>query len=237
MSVRIGAHRVDVEQILPRLLLTVLYFSICVSKILDSADALTRALDGDHLRYLLLSLHGISTTIFFGILGIISMIRKEPIRRERRVIGWALPFIVMLAMGGVGLFAPRDMPNVVLVFATFFVIAGTGFTIYALRHLGRHFGVVSDVRGLVTSGPYRWMRHPLYGGEALTMIGLVIAVANPASVAAFTIGFGLQIWRAKVEEQSLTAAFPEYREYAARTPMLIPLTRFRFRPAAIPAVD
>jgi hypothetical protein len=51
----------------------------------------------------------------------------------------------------------------------------------------------------------------------------VIAVANPLTVAVFCVGLVLQIWRAKVEEQSLAAAFPEYRAYAARTPMLIPL--------------
>jgi protein-S-isoprenylcysteine O-methyltransferase Ste14 len=109
--------------------------------------------------------------------------------------------------------------------ATVLVVGGTAFTMYALRHLGRHFGVVSDVRGLVTSGPYRWVRHPLYAGETITTIGLVLAVATPFTVTAFAIGFGLQVWRARVEEQSLTAAFPEYRDYASQTPMLIPLTR------------
>jgi protein-S-isoprenylcysteine O-methyltransferase Ste14 len=149
--------------------------------------------------------------------------RKEPIRREKRLKGWILPLIVTLSMSVVGWYEPRDFPVGVMLVSTFFVVTGTAFTIYALRHLGNHFGVVSDVRGLVTSGPYRWVRHPLYGGETLTTIGFVIAVANPLTIAVFSLGLALQIWRARVEEQSLTAAFPEYRAYAARTPMLIPL--------------
>lgn len=217
------------SQKLPALLLALLYISISFNKVLIVTDEL-RGVGSDSLRHLLLGLHSSSSAIFFGVIGILMFTRKEPIRREKRLVGWILPMVVTVAMAGVGLYSPRDLPTPVLLVATLFVVAGTGFTIYALRHLGRHFGVVSDVRGLVTTGPYRWMRHPLYGGETLTTIGLVIAVANPVAIAAFALGTALQITRARVEEQSLTAAFSEYREYAAQTPMLIPLTKIRFRP-------
>ncbi|HEX5164458.1 MAG TPA: isoprenylcysteine carboxylmethyltransferase family protein [Thermomicrobiales bacterium] len=223
-------RRQQLLQMLPAMLLALLYASISFNKLVIVADELGRLSGNDRLRHTLLALHATSSAIFFGLIAVIMFTRKQPIRREKRLIGWVLPTVVTVAMAGVGWFEPRGDSTAVLLLATFFVIAGTGFTIYALRHLGRHFGVVSDVRGLVTTGPYRWMRHPLYGGETLTSIGLVLAVANPVAIAAFTLGTALQITRARVEEQSLTAALPEYREYASQTPMLIPLTKIRFRP-------
>jgi protein-S-isoprenylcysteine O-methyltransferase Ste14 len=210
---------------IPATLLTTLYGGIALKKATTMATELAAVAGDDWARPLLLALHSASGAIFFGIIAAITIVRKEPLRRERRLIGWLLPFAVTLALAVVGWYDPRDYPTPVLLLGTAFVVAGTGFTIYALRHLGRHFGVVSDVRGLVTTGPYRYVRHPLYAGETLTTIGFVIAVASPLTIAAFALGIALQIWRAKVEEQALTAAFPEYQQYARRTPMLIPLVR------------
>jgi protein-S-isoprenylcysteine O-methyltransferase Ste14 len=210
---------------IPAVLLTLLYLTIALRKTMSAAEELAEINAGDWARHLTIALHLGSGAIFFGIIGSLMLTRKEPLRREKRLIGWALPLIVTLSMSVVGWYEPRDFPAGVMLVSTFFVVIGTAFTIYALRHLGKHFGVVSDVRGLVTTGPYRWVRHPLYGGETLTTIGFVIAVASPLTIAVFSVGLALQIWRAKVEEQALTATFHEYREYAARTPMLIPLTK------------
>jgi protein-S-isoprenylcysteine O-methyltransferase Ste14 len=212
-------------RVAPATLLTLLYGGIALKKSLTMASELGMVTSDDWARPLLIALHSASGAIFFGIIAAITMVRKEPLRRERRLVGWVLPLAVTLALAVVGWFDPREYPTPVLVLGTAFVVAGTAFTIYALRHLGRHFGVVSDVRGLVTTGPYRYVRHPLYAGETLTTIGFVIAVASPLTVAAFAGGMALQIWRARVEEQALAAAFPEYRTYAQRTPMLIPMVR------------
>lgn len=207
--------------------ITLLYFTITFSwmgKITTAASNLTES--GSRGENAFVLLHALSTAIFFFIVGLITLARREPIWRQRRLIGWVLPISVVISTSLVGVGETRDLPYAVTVASALIVFVGTVFTLYALRHLGRNFGVVSDVRGLVTSGPYRWVRHPLYAGEAITLIGLAIAVASPLTITAFVIGMALQIWRAKIEEQALTTAFPEYRDYASRTPMLIPFTRF-----------
>lgn len=209
----------------PATLLTLLYGGIALKKSATMVGELSALTSDDWAKPLLVALHSASGAIFFGIIAAITLVRKEPLRRERRMVGWVLPLAVTLALAVVGWFDPKDYPTPALILATAFVVAGTGFTIYALRHLGRHFGVVSDVRGLVTSGPYRYVRHPLYAGETLTTIGFVIAVVSPVTAIAFVGGMALQIWRARVEEQALAAAFPEYQQYAKKTPMLIPLVR------------
>lgn len=178
---------------------------------------------------------GLSTALFFSILAVITFTRKKPVYRERRIRGWILPVVVMIATGLTGIGEPRDLPLPLAVVATALVVGGTMFTLYSLRFLGRHFGVVSDVRGLVTSGPYAWVRHPLYAGEAITLLGVAISIASPLALGSFIIGQSLQAWRARTEEESLAAAFPEYREYAARTPMLIPGLRLSRTPESAPA--
>jgi protein-S-isoprenylcysteine O-methyltransferase Ste14 len=222
----------------PALILCLLFFLIAWSKILGVYDEVTSFGDGSSTRHAVATIHLATSALFFAIVGCLAIVRHEPIRREKRLVGWVLPTAVTLSMSAIGWVKPQEYPTFVMFIAMAFVVVGTSFTVYSLRHLGRHFGVVSDVRGLVTTGPYRYVRHPLYGGEAITTIGLVIAAANPISLAAFAVGMTLQIWRAKVEEQALTSVFPEYRDYAARTPMLIPFSKLSMRPVAgTPAVE
>lgn len=97
----------------------------------------------------------------------------------------------------------------------------------AKRHLGRYYAPqpeIQDKHVLVTTGPYRWIRHPLHSAALLWMIGwpLVIASLWGALVAA---GFLLpSLWsRMRSEEEMLLQHFgPEYADYQSRTWRLIP---------------
>jgi protein-S-isoprenylcysteine O-methyltransferase Ste14 len=86
----------------------------------------------------------------------------------------------------------------------------------AVVALGRCFGVLPEARGLVTRGPYRVVRHPVYLGELAACAGLVLA----APTAAFLVG--AQALRMRLEENELGEHFPEYARYAAETPRLLP---------------
>jgi len=187
--------------------------------------------------HLLVAAHGLSTAVFFTILTVITFTRKQPLRRERRLKGWALPIIVTALFGVVGSGSPSSLSFAMALVSTTLVVGGTIFTIYSLRFLGRHFGVVSDVRGLVTQGPYGWVRHPLYAGEAITLAGVALAIGTPLAVGAYIAGLALQVWRARTEEEALTSVFPEYDAYASRTPMLVPGLRLRRPAKASPAAS
>jgi protein-S-isoprenylcysteine O-methyltransferase Ste14 len=88
--------------------------------------------------------------------------------------------------------------------------------------LGRCFGILPEARGLVTRGPYRLVRHPVYLGELAAVLGLVLGALGPWNVACFAVLCVAQRVRMGLEERALTREFPEYEQYAARTPRLIP---------------
>jgi protein-S-isoprenylcysteine O-methyltransferase Ste14 len=103
-------------------------------------------------------------------------------------------------------------------------LAGVMWVLVSVLALGRCFGVLPEVRGLVTRGPYRLVRHPVYLGELAACAGLTLAALGPFNVACFAVLCAAQHVRMGLEERALESEFPEYGAYAARTPRLIPST-------------
>lgn len=102
------------------------------------------------------------------------------------------------------------------------VAGGTAWAVWSLRSLGRSVAVLAQARVLVSRGPYRWIRHPLYTGEIVSSLGLTLLAGSMAAVAVW-LGFCfLQGYRALREEQLLVAALPAYRGYRERTAALLP---------------
>jgi protein-S-isoprenylcysteine O-methyltransferase Ste14 len=105
------------------------------------------------------------------------------------------------------------------------IVCGFGFAVWARIHLGRNWGMPMTVKEepeLVTSGPYRLVRHPIYTGLLTAVVGTALAVNLLALVAAVALGVFF-VYSATVEERNLGAVFPRvYPAYRARTKMLIP---------------
>ena len=81
---------------------------------------------------------------------------------------------------------------------------------------------MAEARRLVTNGPYGSIRHPLYLGEAISMLGLTLQYLSPLALLIMALQFFFQFERMRNEEQVLTALFPEYEAYRGRTARLIP---------------
>ena len=76
---------------------------------------------------------------------------------------------------------------------------------------------------LVTSGPYALVRHPIYGGILLMMVGTAIGLIPTWWLVAAAAGIYF-FYSARAEERFMTERFPDsYPAYRARTKMLIPL--------------
>jgi protein-S-isoprenylcysteine O-methyltransferase Ste14 len=102
---------------------------------------------------------------------------------------------------------------------------GLGFAIWARLHIGRNWGTPMSQKAepeLVTSGPYRLVRHPIYTGILFAGIGTALALSWSVLFAVGLAGVYF-IYSATVEERYLAGVFPDtYPEYRRSTKMLVP---------------
>jgi protein-S-isoprenylcysteine O-methyltransferase Ste14 len=149
-------------------------------------------------------------------------IRPIPLRRGSPM-GAAAAVGAQLSFIGTGLPSDTSHGGMWLIMGDVLLFGGLVFALVSVAALGRCFGVLPDVRGLVTRGPYRFVRHPLYLGELTASLGMVVGASErllPAAALVLSIVF--QLIRTHFEERTLRAEFPEYETYAARTKRLIP---------------
>ncbi|HEY7259646.1 MAG TPA: isoprenylcysteine carboxylmethyltransferase family protein [Gaiellales bacterium] len=150
-------------------------------------------------------------------------VRPAPVRRDRAPVGVAVALLSQLTMISVGLFGADAGTGMRVVLSDSLLFAGLAFSIASVAVLGRCFGILPDVRGLVVRGPYRIVRHPLYLGELTAAVGIVVGSRHPwAAAGAWLVCLGLQIARTRYEEANLRAEFPAYAGYAARTKRILP---------------
>ena len=163
---------------------------------------------------------------------------KVNVRRESGAS--RLSYVVTLLVA-VALLALPDVPYPMinerfLPAATWPLWAGTGaaitltgllFTVWARMHLGNNWSDVVSIKvdhELITSGPYRLVRHPIYTGLIGAMIATGVAVGTAtALLGTALIAFGL--WqKARMEEGFLTTELgaDAYGPYCRRVPMLVP---------------
>jgi protein-S-isoprenylcysteine O-methyltransferase Ste14 len=104
-------------------------------------------------------------------------------------------------------------------------VLGLGFAIWARLHIGLNWGTPmtqKDDPELVTSGPYRMVRHPIYSGILVAGVGTAVALNWQWLIAAALAG-AYFVYSATVEERYLTEQFPDaYPMYRRSTKMLVP---------------
>jgi protein-S-isoprenylcysteine O-methyltransferase Ste14 len=83
---------------------------------------------------------------------------------------------------------------------------------------------IDDSQRVITTGPYRWVRHPAYAGNLLIYGGFGLALGSWVSAAVLlAIAFVGLLSRIKLERRTLERAFgPVYVEYEPATARLIP---------------
>jgi protein-S-isoprenylcysteine O-methyltransferase Ste14 len=104
-------------------------------------------------------------------------------------------------------------------------LLGLALAVWARVYLGHNWGMPMSQKvdpELVTTGPYSRVRHPIYSGIILAMIGTMIAVSLYWLVALVVIG-AYFLYSAIEEERFMASCFPDsYPEYRRSTKMLIP---------------
>jgi len=113
----------------------------------------------------------------------------------------------------------QALPNLL---STACVLIGMIMTLVTIRHLGRSFSLVPQARSVVQTGPYRWIKHPLYFAEGIAILGVVLQYLTPVTVIIFVLHIGVQVCRILYEEDLLRRNCPEYSSYEASRWRLIP---------------
>lgn len=168
----------------------------------------------EYHRFLVKPLWLVETFIFFAIIISYAM-RTDPPVHSRGIKEIIIPLI-----GAVAPFAllftpphPWTYNNICGLYAVFYwMTASTALTVWGIWTLRRSFSITVEVRTLVTNGPYRWLRHPIYTGEILTAGGVLAWRFSLRNLAIFIIFVIIQILRAKWEEEKLKEYFPEYSQ-------------------------
>jgi protein-S-isoprenylcysteine O-methyltransferase Ste14 len=155
--------------------------------------------------------------------------RGETLARSRGLAHYVayfffVPYLVIAARPGPELDVPEPLRWIGLAL----VVLGIAFALWAIAALGRHYDLELEVHRdheLVRSGPYRFVRHPVYTGLGLHFAGACLATGNLLLIAGtLLVTYPALYLRAKTEERLLRERFgAAYEEYARQVGMLVPL--------------
>ena len=160
---------------------------------------------------------------------------KRTMRRES--FGSRLGYGVLMLVGAVLLIKPHILGPTLgqhfhprsfgwfLAGVTLFA-AGLGFSMLARFWLGRNWSgtvTLKQDHDLIRSGPYALVRHPIYSGMLLALIGTAIAIDSWSALIALVAMLAALLFKIRIEERFMADAFGEaYARYRADVPALVP---------------
>ncbi|SRR6266496_4708676 len=177
--------------------------------------------------------------IIFAVVWVVAWLRTKR-TQERAAFHSRLLYSIPIA-GGSYLMFSDNIPGgwlrlhivpkntVVEVIAVCLTAAGIAFAIWARFYLGQNWSSVVSVKvghELIRTGPYAWVRHPIYSGLLLALFGTALARDKAIGMIALPL-FWLGFWiKSRFEEQFMRKTFgQEYEEYSSSTGALVPKIR------------
>ena len=176
----------------------------------------------DTLGFYAACLHRLAGVVFMALVVAFFIVRLNPVRSSRNLVHIVVALLGSFMMTVVAVAPMHGASNSLTVIATVIMVAGTAITAAALLFLRRSFSITPEARQLVTKGMYSFVRHPMYLGEILGSLGMVLLAISPFTVSIFALFVLLQIKRMDYEERILQQAFPDYGRYKRQTARLIP---------------
>jgi len=140
-----------------------------------------------------------------------TLIRRPTDAISLRAGDWMLAFTATIAPL---LIVPIADPYPLLApLGVFLLFLGNCWQAYAKLILRRSFGIAPANRGIKVTGPYRFMRHPMYAGYLMVHIGVLAVMFSWWNLLIYGIGWFAQIKRLRAEEHLLSGD-PAYQAYA-----------------------
>jgi protein-S-isoprenylcysteine O-methyltransferase Ste14 len=158
---------------------------------------------------------------------VLFVIRPKPRATDGRVLPRMVAFAGTAILLLCGTFLPEGpslaaIPAGLAAVCSLILVVATAGAVWGLLTLRLSFGIFPAARSLVTGGPYRLVRHPLYVCEILSALVMVVSSGRLATIALVAIFCALQVTRIHYEESLLSKSFPEWEAWAAGRARLIP---------------
>jgi len=164
--------------------------------------------------------------VYYGLLAVAFVIRLPRLGGRRSAWTWVVAMFASFAVLTIGIL-PGDQPHPALIgLGAALVGLGLVYSIWALASLRRSFSFLPEARRIVRGGPYSLSRHPLYLGETVAAVGVLLPVAGPVAVGLLVVNVAAQLLRIHWEEQVLREQFPGYERYALHVPRYLPFVRW-----------
>lgn len=164
----------------------------------------------------------LSRFIFGALLIVLMAIRRTPIKKQQSISRRVIAFFGCYVGIAAQVWPTAVIQSWWLMGSALMIVFGMMFATYSLLWLGRSISVMPESRKLVTSGPYSIIRHPLYFGEQIAIVGIALQCSSLWVMAVLTLQTCCQLYRMSYEEEILTQTFPEYEDYAGKTARIIP---------------
>jgi protein-S-isoprenylcysteine O-methyltransferase Ste14 len=162
--------------------------------------------------------------MFFCLAAWLTLVRSQPLAKASGFKPRIAALVGVTLLFAVDALCPRlvNPPTWLLLLSAGMILGGNVLALLVLNRLGKSFSVMAEARRLVTDGPYRIVRHPLYATEGIAIIGIFLPYLSVQAAVLFAVQVAVQLIRMNYEEQVLRTTFPEYADYARHTRRLIP---------------
>lgn len=210
-----------VARVISRPLILLLFGLLVFAKAMQLARFLQGA-DGRAAEIYTLAAYYALTLAFLVVAFSLFAVRRRAQRSVRRVLGGVVALVGTFLPSWLIFDPEQSVASTLAPLASICLIGGMAFAVWSLATLGRCVSIMPEVRGLVRSGPYGLVRHPLYLGEMVATLGVLLPIISPRNVAIFAAFCALQVWRTYYEEEVLADSFPEYADYRRQTARLLP---------------
>lgn len=217
--------RAKLLELISRIVPSAFFLLVVMLKVVDLFNFVRHHQDGNQLtswKILAEVVSRSSTICFLALMTILFLIRLEPVQKVNRLMPRVMAITGTFFVSLVTLFPRADLSLTETLLASAASFLGTALSTIALAHLGRSFSLMAEARRLVTTGPYRIVRHPLYLFEELAAVGVLIQFLSVYTALIFVAHIWIQLQRIKNEESILEQTFPEYHHYKSTTARLIP---------------
>jgi len=164
----------------------------------------------------------LSVIVYLGILAATVVVRIQPMAKARGAEPRISALIGTFLLTVVVLFPRRELSLTAGCVSTLLIHAGNALAVFVLVRLRGSFSIMAEARQLVTSGAYRYVRHPLYLAEEIATIGSVMQFLSAWTTMLLVAQIAFQLRRIANEETLLTDVFPEYAKYRQKTARIIP---------------